>query len=238
MRFVTLIVFGLAAVALRANAPADAAALAAAIDTALVARDLSALKALVDTEGMSPDDLEKIGPGLAGLIPDQGRAKVTADRLPDGINIAAPMIYNGKRIDLTRAPSGIIRVELKQGRAELVSTIPYVLTPAGCLLVGRKQTDLGWKGPPDRQLGFTFAEDYPQGPVRLTIKYNASGVDLEDTFSSHSGTLRGQHIDELTITGLNEGFKGRLVLSVGGKEIYRSEPITGRSTFTYRRSVP
>ncbi len=238
MRFITFLIIGLTTLSLRAAAPADPAALAAAIDVALVARDVTALSALVDTEGMSPDDLQKIGPGLAGLIPSEGRATVTTDRLPDGINIASPMIYNGKRIELTRAPTGIIRVTLKTGRSELVSTIPYVQTPAGCFLVGRKQTDLDWKGPPDHPLGFTFAEDYPRMPARLTMKYNASGVDLEDSFSSHSGSLRGQHISELIVTGLQEGFKGRLVLTEGGKEVFRSEPITGQSTFTYRRSVP
>lgn len=220
---------------LRAAAPTDSAALVAAIDAALVSRDLPALRALVDTAGMSPEDLKTIEPGLAGLIPAEGRAQVTADRLPDGINLAAPRIYKGKRIELTRAPSGIIRVVLKQGRAEVVSTIPYVQTPDGCLLVGRKHADLGWKGPPDRQLNFTFAEDFPKGPVKLTIKYNVSGVDQEEVSSFHSGTILGQHIDELTISGLGEDFKGRLVLRVGGKEFFRSEPITGQSTFTYRR---
>jgi hypothetical protein len=238
MHLILLFVFGFLSLTLRAATPADPAALAAAIDAALVARDVSALSALVDTEGMTADDLGKIAPGLAGLIPDERRATVTTDRLPEGINLAAPMIYNGKRIELTRAPTGVIRVTLKTGRTELVSTLPYVQTPAGCFLVGRKQTDLGWQGPPDRQLGFTFAEDYPRMPTRLTIRYNASGVDLEDSFSSHSGALRGQHIGELTVTGLQEGFKGRLVLTEAGKEIFRSEPIIGQTSFTYRRSAP
>ena len=216
-------------------APADPAALVAAIDAALVARDLPALCALVDAEGLSADDLKKAETGLAGLIPDEGAAKVSADRLPDGIDLAQPRIYNGKRIEITRAPVGIIRIATKQGRAEMVATIPYVKTGAGFLLAGRKETDLGWKGPRDRQISFSLVEDFPKKPVKLTVRYNASGVEQTMDSSHHSGVVLGQYIEELTITGLSEGFKGRLVLREGKTEIYRSEPITGQSTFTYRR---
>jgi hypothetical protein len=219
------------------GAPADPAALAAAVDAALVARDLPALVALVDTEGLSAEDIKKAGPGLAALIPAEGTAKVTTDRLPDGIDLAAPRIYQGKRMELSRAPAGIIRVATKQGRAEMVATIPYVKTSAGFFLAGRKETDLGWKGPPDRQLGFMLVEDFPKEPVKLTVRYNASGVEQKNESSHYSGVVFGQHIDEVTITGLSDGFKGRLVLREGGKEIYRSEPITGRTAFTYRRTA-
>lgn len=217
------------------SAPADPAALVAAIDAALIAKDLPALCALVDTEGLSAEDLKKVGPGVAGLIPDEGTAKVSTDRLPDGINLMTPRIYDGKRLELTRAPVGIIRVATKQGRAEMVATIPYVQTAGGFLLAGRKETDLGWKGPRDRQISFALDEDFPKAPVKLTVRYNTSGVEQKLESSHYSGVVLGQHIDELTITGLSEDFKGRLVLREGGKEIYRSEPITGKSAFTYRR---
>ncbi len=219
------------------SAPPDPAALAGAIDAALVARDLPALCALVDTEGLSAEDLKKVGPGLAGLIPAEGTAKVSTNRLPDGIDLMAPRIYNGKRLEITRAPVGIIRVATQQGRAEMVSTIPYVQTSAGFLLAGRKETDLGWKGPPDRQISFAFAEGFPKEPVKITLRYNASGVPQQMVTANHSGVVLGQHIDELTITGLDADFKGRLVLRTGGKEVFRSEPITGQSTFIYRRTA-
>jgi hypothetical protein len=220
------------------SAPTDPAALVAAIDAALVARDLPALCALVDTEGLSAEDIKKLSPGVAGLIPTEGTATVSADRLPDGSDLAAPRIYNGKRSELSRAPEGIIRVATKQGRAEMVATIPYVKTATGYLLAGRKETDLGWKGPKDRQLGFMLVEDFPKEPVKITVRYNTSGVEQTMTTPHYSGVVLGQHIDELTITGLSEGFKGRVVLRDGGKEVYRSEPITGQSTYTYRRAAP
>lgn len=50
--------------------------------------------------------------------------------------------------------------------------------------------------------------------------------------TSHSGVFLGQHIEELTITGLPRTFKGRLVLRVGEEEVFRSEPITGRADYT------
>gem|GEM_PF-6684452 len=215
-------------------ATADPAALAAAVDAALVARDLPALCALVDTDGLSTEDLEKVGPGLAGLIPEEGTATVTTDRLPDGIDLSQPRIHNGKRIELTRAPAGIIRVTAKQGRASVVSTVPYVHTRDGFLLAGRRETDLGWTGPPDRQITFMLVEDTPKEPVTITVRYNASGVEQTMRTVHHSGGFFGQHVEELTIDGLSKDFKGRLVLRAAGKEIYRSEPITGQSIFTYR----
>jgi hypothetical protein len=228
----------LCASCLHATVPADPAALASAIDTALVARDVRALAALVDTEGMSPADLSKIERGVGGMIPQTGRALVTVDRLPDMIDIAKPMIFNGQRQELTRAPAGIIRVASQEGKAQLVATLPYVQTPQGFLIAGRKQTDLGWKGPPDRQLGFTFEEDYPPSPCAITIKLNASGVEVEDSFTMHSGAILGQYIQEFTISGLPANFKGRLLLRIGNEVVFRSEPIIGQTSFTYQRSAP
>lgn len=218
-------------------APADPAALAAAVDAALVARNMPALVALVDTQGLSIDDVKKAESGLAGLIPEEGKAEVSTDRLPDGIDLAAPRIHQGKRLELSRAPEGIIRIATKRGRAEMVATIPYVKTATGFLLAGRKETDLGWKGPKDRQFGYMLVEDFPKQPVKFTVRYNASGVEQKMESPHYSGVVIGQHIDEVTITGLSDDFKGRLVLREGAKEIYRSEPITGRATFTYRRTA-
>ncbi len=228
----------LCASCLQATVPADPAALASAIDTALVARDVGALAALVDTEGMSPADLTKIERGVGGLIPETGRAVVSVDRLPDLIDIAKPTIFFGQRQEFTRAPAGIIRVATQEGKAQFMATLPYVKTPQGFLLAGRKQTDLGWKGPPDRQLGFTFEGDYPPFPSAITIKFNASGVDVEDSFTMHSGAILGQFIQEFTISGLPPEFKGRLILRIGKEVIFRSEPIIGQTSFTYRRPAP
>lgn len=234
-RLISTVMASLAFAASLCAAPSDPAALAAAINAALVARDLPALCALVDTEGLSTEDLKKVGPGFSAIMQAQGEAKVSTDRLPDGIDLMAPRIYNGKRSELTRAPVGIIRIATEQGRAKLMATIPYVQTSAGFLLAGRKETDLGWKGPKDRQIGFALVEDFPKEPVALSVRYNASGVEQTLKSSHYSGAVLGQHIDELTIMGLREDFKGRLVLRDGGKEIYRSEPIAGGAPFTYRR---
>jgi hypothetical protein len=230
--------FASASLALAAPPPADPAALASAIDAALVARDVGALRALVHADGLSPADLEAMEPALADLIPASGGARVTTDRWPDGPEFGRPRVAHGFRIELNHPPAGIIRVEAKAGRATITSTLPYAIVNGACLLVGARRTDLGWKGPPDRPLGFTFVEGFPPLPVAITMRYNASGVDLETSFTVHSGTIIGQHIEEFTITGLPENFKGRLVLREGADEIFRSEPLTGRSTFTYRRPAP
>jgi hypothetical protein len=79
-------------------APPDPAALAAAIDAALMARDLPALCALVDTEGLSAEDLKKVGPGLAGLCRTSHASRVRSGRLPSS------MIFGLLRRDLNCRP--------------------------------------------------------------------------------------------------------------------------------------
>jgi hypothetical protein len=220
-------------------APAEPATLAAAVETAISARDVAALVALTHAEGLSDEDRQKAAPGLAGLLPEDPAATVvvTVDRLPDGIDLARPRVLYGQRIELSAPPVGIIRVAHKQGRSSIMATIPYVRTEAGYLLAGRRSTDLGWNGPRDQQIGFTFAEEFPPMPCAITIRYNASGEELVETATSHSGVLLGQHIEEFTITGLPETFRGRLVLRVGKEEIFRSEPLTGSADYTYLRSA-
>lgn len=221
-----------------AAAPADPSALAAAIDAALVARDVPALRALVHPDGLSPADLAALEPTLAGLIPAAGKATVTVDRLPDGIDLARPRVANGVRIELNHPPAGIIRIETQEGRAKIASTLPYANVNGACLLTGTRRIDLGWRGPPDRPLSFALVNPFPSGPVKITLRYNASGVDLTQKFTRHSGSIAGQHIEELIVDGIPEGFTGSLVLREGKEEIFRSEPLTGRTTFTYRRPAP
>lgn len=221
-----------------AASPADPAALALAIDAALVARDAPALRALVHPDGLSPADLAALEPTLAGLVPAAGKAVVTVDRLPDGIDIGRPRIAHGIRTELNHPPAGIIRIETREGRAKIASTLPYASVNGACLLVGARRIDLGWRGPDDRPLSFALADPFPAGPVEITLRYNASGVDLTQKFTRHSGTVAGQHIEELTVDGLPQGFDGRLVLRDGKEEIFRSEPLAGRTTFTYRRPAP
>ncbi len=227
----------MAGVACGTPIPSTPQELAAAVDRAIKASDVDGLVALTHTEGLSLEDRQAAHAGLAGLIPAEGEATVSVDRLPDIVDISRPNVYNGRKIELSAKPLGVIRVASRQGRASVEATIPYVQAGGGYLLAGRRTTDLGWKGPPDRQLGFTFAEDFPRGDWKIVIKFNASGVELVETPKYYSGVLRGQHIVEFTLTGLPTDFKGRLVLTENGQEIHRSEPLTGRESYTYRREA-
>lgn len=229
---------GASVLAATGSLPADPAALAAAVDAALVARDVPALRALVHPDGLSPADLAAMEPALAGLIPASGKAAVAADRLPDEIDIGLPRVAHGVRTELNHPPSGIIRIERQEGRAKIAATLPYANVNGECLLVGARRVDLGWRGPPDRSLGFALADPPPSGAVRITVCYNASGGDLTRKFTRSSGTVAGQHIEELTVDGAPQGFDGRLVLREGKDEVFRSEPFAGRTTFTYRRPAP
>jgi len=71
----------------------------------LIVRDAPALRALVDTEGMSANDIALLDPSLASLIHETGRATVTHDRLPDSVDLALARIQRGVRIKITRPPA-------------------------------------------------------------------------------------------------------------------------------------
>ncbi|MFH1498837.1 MAG: hypothetical protein ABII82_13530 [Verrucomicrobiota bacterium] len=220
-----------------ATVPASPQDLAAAVDTAIKARDVAALVALTHTAGLSEEDKQAAHAGLAGLIPETGPVAVSVDRLPDSADISQPRIYMGRKIELSAKPLGIIRVASREGRASVETTIPYVEAEGGFLLAGRRTTDLGWTGPKDRQLGVNFAGDFARDGCEVTVKFNASGVGQTHTFKLGSCVVLGQHIDEVTITNLPADFKGRLLLTDSGVEYYRSEPITGTPNFTYRRKA-
>ncbi len=215
--------------------PSTPAELADALQTAILARDHTALHQLLFIEHMSSTDIEKTHTRLDALIDGKGQLSVIPDRLSERVSFMR--INRGFRIEPNVTPTGIIRIAWQDGRASTVNTLPCGTVGDRCLLTGITRTDLGWKGPPDHQLGFSL-EDKPAGVHLIVVKYNVSGVDVEERYSSKSAAFEGQHIDELTITGITENFHGKLVVRDQSEPIFESPVLSGQTAFTYRRPQP
>ena len=213
--------------------PSTPAELAGEMHDAIQSRNTAALRALLFVDNMSAEDIGEAHARLDSMIGGQGQLSVTPERLHPAM--AFTKIRQGFRIEPNLKPTGIIRVTWKEGPTSVVNTLPCGEIDGRCLLTGLTQIDLGWKGPPDRAMGFSL-EDLPTGVHLVVVKYNVSGVDVEERYSGKSAVFEGQHIDELTITGLTENFRGKLVVRDEGKAIHDSPWLSGLFTHTYRRA--
>jgi hypothetical protein len=113
--------------------------------------------------------------------------------------------------------------------------VPYAIINGSYLLVSSKSTDLHWSGPPDVNIGFVVI-GRGQDKVKIQVRYNASGVDLEQGFSDPSATFWGQYISEIVVTSQDERTDVTLAVTRGGKEIYKSGRLKGKGELKYKRS--
>jgi hypothetical protein len=144
---------------------------------------------------------------------------------------------NGKKIEATYPPAGMIKIEYKKAaNGPEGSSSPYAIIGGHYFLVSSKTTDLGWKGPPDKTLGFAVMGQ-GQNKVQITVKWNASGVEEERIFKETSNmAFLGQYVEKVTVTSTNDDTDVTLTISELGKEIFRSQPLKGKGTIEYNKS--
>ena len=75
-----------------------------------------------------------------------------------------------------------------------------------------------------------------QDAVKGTVKWNASGVDLEKPLSSPSRSFLGQYIDEVSITSDSDNTNVTITIMENGKKIFESAPLKGKGTQSYKRT--
>lgn len=144
------------------------------------------------------------------------------------------LIVQGRKIEPTTQPKGMINVKFKGSEnGQGNSSGPYAVVDGKFYLVGMKSTDLGWKGPPDKNIGFTVAG---QGAAGLQIHgvWNASGVELKKEFKEKGITFWGQHFEELNVTSVNDDCDVTVTITEDGKVIY-SEPLKGKGVLQYKK---
>lgn len=144
------------------------------------------------------------------------------------------LIVQGRKIEPTSPPKGMVNVTFKGAvNGQGNSSGAYAVVDRKFYLVGMKSTDLGWKGPPDKNIGFSVVG---QGASEVQIHgvWNASGVQLQRTFKESNLTFWGQHFEELKVTSGNDDCDVTVTITEDGKEIH-SEPLKGKGVLRYKK---
>lgn len=212
---------------------ADSAPFASALKAAITEKDDQKLEALIYHEGASPEDKQRMTAMLQRLYFNGKEVDVISfEPLPS--DFESVLIVQGRKIEPTSPPKGMVNVTFKGAvNGQGNSSGAYAVVDGKFYLVGMKSTDLGWKGPPDKNIGFSVVG---QGTSELQIHgvWNASGVQLQRTFKESNLTFWGQHFEELKVTSGNDDCDVTVTISEDGKEIH-SEPLKGKGVLQYKK---
>ncbi len=207
--------------------------LADAVQSAIDSNDQAKLLNLLYSKGMSEVDLQLVERSQLAFFTDQELEAVTLGSLPPDFQTTA--VLRGKKYEATAQPQGSIQIKFKpKDGGSLSSGFPYAEVNGEFFLVGTKSTDLNWYGPPDKQIAYGVSGK-GQNSVTVEVKWNASGVEQTQTFVSPSAILMGQYFEEILATTEDEDAELILTVRQDNKEIFRSEPLKGRGTLTYKK---
>lgn len=205
-----------------------------AVEEALNEKSAAKFDALLYTIGMSDADMQMVKRSQQHLLNNPGVDTIELAPLP--ADFQSVFIMRGKRIEPTALPIGIVKIKLKQAGNGMGSiSFPYATVDGRFYLIGAKSTDLNWKGPEDKSIGYMIMGK-GQDAVKGTVKWNASGVDLEKAISSPSLSFSGQYIDEVTIMSDSDDTDVTITIMDGGKQIFQSAPLKGKGTQSYKRT--
>jgi len=202
---------------------------------ALSSRDATRIDGLTYQQGMSEQDMAMSAHSNHRLAQFSGEIKnVTIKPLPEDFETST--VANGRKIEMTGAPEGLIEAEFASDgpMGASASSTPFTVIDGIYYIVGPKTSDLGWKGSPDKNIGFMVL-GHGADTARIFVEWNASGVDLSRTFSEAGSTFWGQHIRSVTVTSDSEEASFKLMILEDGKTIYTSDPINGKGTLEYKR---
>jgi len=205
-----------------------------AVEEAMNEKSAAKLDALLYTAGMSDADMQMVKSSQQHLLNNPGVDTIELAPLP--ADFQSVFIVRGKRFEPTALPLGIVKVKYKQaGNGMDRVSFPYATVDGRFCLIGVKSTDLNWKGPEDKTIGYIIM-GAGQDAVKGKVKWNASGVDLEKTISDPSSSFLGQYIDEVTISSDNDDTDVTISILENGKQIFRSAPLKGKGTQSYKRT--
>lgn len=212
---------------------ADSAPFTSALRAAITEKDEQKLEALIRFDGASPEDKKRMTAMLRmTFMNGKDVDEISLELLPSDFDPV--LILHGQKIEPTATPKGKVKVTFKgAGQRTSASSCAYTVVDGKFFLVGMKSTDLGWKGPPDKNISFSVVG---QGSSELQIHgvWNASGVQLQRTFKESNLTFWGQHFEELKVTSGNDDCNVTVTISEDGKEIY-SEPLKGKGVLHYKK---
>jgi hypothetical protein len=205
------------------------------LQTAIQEKSLEKLNAITYTVGMNDSDKKQAASVQQMFFSNSEIASISIKPLPP--DFQSVYIVNGKKWEPTYPPTGVVNIQYKKtdnGPTGLTPT--YAIIDGHYFLISTKTTDLGWKGPPDKTLGFAVTGK-GQDTAQITVKWNASGVELERKFTQHSNmTFLGQYVEQVDVTSADHGTDVTLTISENGKEIFCSQPLKGKGKIEYKKS--
>lgn len=208
-----------------------------AVRAAVEAKSPEQLMALTYTEGMSEKDKETVLRTNAKVFADAAVETVGYEEIPEGQEFVH--ITRGRKIEPTAEPAGMVKVayvrgkESKPGFSPDSLSLPYVLINGEHRLMGVKVTDLGWTGPEDKSFSVILLGK-GAGEAKTLVRWNASGVDLEKTFTRTSINLSGQFIKEVMVTSDREDGDVLMQIRKGVEKIYESERLQGKGSLIFK----
>jgi hypothetical protein len=207
----------------------------AAVKGAYEAQDKKRVHALTWEAGMSDFERNQEQQTLDMMVYNKGVQKVYFQELPPDF-MDTPVAW-GRRIEPTHKPDGIITVDEmpSNGQESTSIAMPYACIDGTFYLITAKSTDLQWKGPRDHTLNVSVTGTGAD-KVKIHVKYNASGVDLERDQSSPSNAFPGQYVSEVRVTSASDEADVKLrLLDETGKAYYESARLKGRGEVVYRK---
>jgi hypothetical protein len=212
---------------------ADSAPFTSALRTAISEKDDQKLEALIRFDGASPEDKRRMISMLRmTLMNGKDVDEISLEPLPSDFD--SILIVRGQKIEPTATPKGMIKVTFKgTGQGPKESSTAYTVVDSKLFLVGMKSTDLDWKGPPDKNIGFSVVGTGSE-EVQIQGVWNASGVQLKKSFKERSITFWGQYFEELNVTSGNDDCDVTISITEDGKEIY-SQPLKGKGSLQYKK---
>lgn len=211
----------------------DSAQFTSALGSAITGKDNQKLEALIYFEGASPEDKQRMTDMFQMMLMNgKDVDEISLEPLPSDFD--SVLIVRGKKIEPTAPPQGMVKVTFKgveHGQGN--SSSAYAVVGGKYFLVGMKSTDLGWKGPPDKNIGYSVLGE-GASELRIHGVWNASGVQLKKSFKEPSITFWGQYFEEFTITSDNDSCDVTLEITEDGETIY-SKPLKGKGSLTYEK---
>lgn len=201
---------------------------------AITSRDPAHLDALTYQVGMSDDD-KAMARRVQTMMLNNPAAIEGVELKPLPSDIQTVAIIRGRKIEMTNPPVGIIEASYNQEISGMqASATPYTIVDGVYYIVGSKSTDLGWQGPPDKNIGFMVMGN-GQEALKIKVQWNASGVTQTRDFKEPSSTFWGQHIDSITVTSDSDDSDVTLTVLDSGESIYTSAPLKGKGTIEYKK---
>ncbi|MCE0483227.1 MAG: hypothetical protein LV479_03195 [Methylacidiphilales bacterium] len=214
-------------------APATPEAFIAAIKSAIAAKRADQILALTYTMGMSDADKEMTPSIDKFLLFANPVTNISFFPLPP-YYLPAVYVSHGKKSELTTKPRGMVFIgfDPDSGNGARNTLLPYAVIDGRYYLVGSKTTDLDWKGPPDKTLSF-MVMGQGTNSVRVHIKWDASGVELERIIPSGSSGFMGQYFESVKVVCSASSADLTLELMENGKDI--APVLKGKGSITYSK---